>query len=312
MYRIAFFGTPKFSLPFLEELHLHKNFDLKLVVAQPDKPQGRGKKILPPPTIEFAKKHSIPHQQPSKLTGNQEVINLLRSLDLDFIVVVAYGKILKSEILEIPKLGCINVHPSRLPKYRGPSPIQYSLLNGDKDTAITIMLMNEGMDSGDILNQYEIPILPEDNYQSLETKILETGPKNLSETINLFVEGKIKPVQQDDSSATYCYLIKKEDARIVPSSESVSIVLNKIRAYSAWPISSLEIDIEHQPAILKIHKAKKSSTIISVGHIGIIENKLILGCANGSIEILEAQLPNKKTFKAKELVNFFNNKSLVI
>ena len=196
-------GTPDFAVPSLKALH-EAGYEIPLVITQPDKPAGRGKKITPPPVKVLAKNLGIPIYQPEKVKGNEELIEKLKEISPDLIVVAAYGKILPDEILNLPKFGCINIHASLLPEYRGASPIQSALLDGKEKTGVTIMLISPELDAGDIISQREVPIEKSDNAQTLHDKLAQVGAELLIETIPLYVSGELKPVPQNNSKATYC------------------------------------------------------------------------------------------------------------
>jgi len=233
MYNIVFMGTPEFAVPTLKALFNSEICSLKAIYTQEDKPVGRKQTLTSPPVKIFAEKHSIPIFQPQKLRNNLEVEAHLKSLDLDFIIVVAYGKILPKNILNIPKKGCINVHASLLEKYRGAAPIQWSIANGDNTTGLTTMLMNEGLDTGDILLQRTLDIFIDDTTETLGKNLSILGSNLLLETLNNF--DKIKPQKQDDSKASYAPIIKKEDGKIDWSKPAFEIY-NLVRAFNPWPI----------------------------------------------------------------------------
>jgi methionyl-tRNA formyltransferase len=242
--KIIFIGTPEFGAIILEGL-IKANFEPVLVITTPDKPVGRKQIITPPPVKLLAEKYEIPILQPEKL---QVISYKLQEIKPDLIIVAAYGQIIPRDILDIPKYGCLNIHPSLLPKHRGASPIQYAILNGDKKTGVTIMLMDEKMDHGPILakREWEIPnpksqitnksqiLNSKITYEELHNKLADLGAKLLIETIPKWINKEIKPTSQDDSRATYTKIIKKEDGKIdwkKPAEE----IERKIRAFDPWP-----------------------------------------------------------------------------
>jgi len=233
MYNIIFMGTPDFAVSTLEELFKSDIYSIKAVYTQEDKPVGRKQILTAPPVKVFAEQNSIPVFQPKKLRNNFEVQEHLKSLDLDFIIVVAYGKILPKNILDIPKKACINVHASLLEKYRGAAPIQWSIANGEAVTGVTTMLMNEGLDTGDILLQKTLDISVNDTTETLAKKLSMIGADLLLETLVSF--DKIEPKKQDDSKTSYAPIIKKEDGEI-DWSKSSSEIYNLFKAFSTWPI----------------------------------------------------------------------------
>ena len=209
--KIVFFGTPQFAVPSLEKLLYHPSFEVLAVVTQPDKPRGRGNKITPTPTKNIAISHNLPVWQPQRIKKDAETLTQLREIGADVFVVVAYGQILSPEILDMPPLGCVNVHGSILPKYRGAAPIQWSICNGEKQTGIATMLMDAGMDTGAMLLKATTPIGLLDNAHDLGERLAVIGADLLVETLLKLESGEVEPIAQDNSQATYAPLIKKED-----------------------------------------------------------------------------------------------------
>ena len=233
--RIIFIGTPDFSAIILEKL-CESEFKPTLVVTAPDKPVGRGQTLTPPPVKMTAQKYKIPVLQPEKIlppTKNSAGGEILNSKP-DLIIVAAYGQILPKEILDIPKRGSLNVHPSLLPKYRGASPIQYAILNGEKKTGVTIILMDEKMDRGPILNQRALEIEKDETATTLYQKLANLGASLLMETIPKWMQGMIKSHPQDDSQATYTTILTREDGRI-NWKKTAQDLEREIRAFDYWP-----------------------------------------------------------------------------
>ena len=228
--KIIFFGTPQFAVPTLEKLLRHSNFEIVAVVTQPDKPRGRGNKFTPSAVKSVALAHSLPVMQPQRIKKDEEILNQLKEIDADVFVVIAYGQILSQEILDMPKLACINVHGSILPEYRGAAPIQWCLHNGESLTGITTMLMDAGMDTGAMLLKATTQIELLDNSQDLAEKLASTGADLLVETLVKLQNKEIKPISQDGSRATYAPLIKKEDYRLNWSQSAIQLH-NKIRGF---------------------------------------------------------------------------------
>jgi methionyl-tRNA formyltransferase len=223
----AFFGGEPLAVPALKKLY-GSGFVPALIISNPDKPQGRNLEITPPPTAVWAKNHNIPLIQPEKLK-KEEIRN-----DFDFFIVVSYGKLIPKEILEIPALGTINIHPSLLPLYRGPSPIVSSISNGDKETGVTIIKIDEEVDHGPILAQEKITLSGNELIQDVEKSLAELGGELLVKIIPEFVAGKLKIKQQDHSLATFTKKLKKEDGLIDLTDDPVKNY-NKFRAYAGWP-----------------------------------------------------------------------------
>lgn len=230
--RLVFMGTPDFAVPSLKAL-IGSRDDVVAVVTQPDRPKGRGRTLTPPPVKELAEKHKIEVIQPPR-AKEEGFIQRLKELNPDLIVVIAYGHILPKSILDIPSLGCINVHASLLPKYRGASPINWAIIEGEVETGVTTMLMDEGLDTGDILLTEKIEIDKDDNYEKLRKKLSCLGAEVLLKTIESMEKGDLKPVPQIDSNASYASLLKKEDGLINWNSEAERIN-NIIRGLNPWP-----------------------------------------------------------------------------
>ncbi|QYX30787.1 methionyl-tRNA formyltransferase [Sphaerospermopsis torques-reginae] len=226
--KVVFFGTPQFAVPTLEKLLHHPNFQVLAVVTQPDKRRERGSKLTPSPVKTLANAHNLPVWQPERVKKDAETLNQLQKLDANAFVVVAYGQILSKKILNMPKFGCINVHGSILPQYRGAAPIQWCIYNGEKDTGITTMLMDAGMDTGDMLLKASIPIGLLDNAQILAEQLAVIGADLLVETLLKLERQEITPIPQDNSLATYASLIQKDDYNLDWSKSAIELH-NQIR-----------------------------------------------------------------------------------
>lgn len=230
--RVVFMGTPEFAVASLDIL-LKERIDIVAVVTQPDRPVGRKRIITPPPVKKLAIEHNIPVYQPAKVR-DEEFIKKLLSLEPDLIVVVAFGQILSRQVLDIPKIGCINVHASLLPKYRGAAPVQWAIINGEKVTGVTTMWMDEGLDTGDIFLQESIEI--KDDWTALElfSELSILGGKLLIDTLKHIKSGNIIRIAQDDTQATYAPMLKKEIGKI-DWSKSANEICNLIRGTYPWP-----------------------------------------------------------------------------
>lgn len=301
MIKIAFLGTSKFCLPFLENLINDSQINVSAIVSQPDKPVGRKQELTKPPVAQMATDNNIALYQPEKISSDVNTISELKKLDLDFIVIIAYGQIISEEVIDLAKFGAINVHPSKLPKYRGPSPIQETLKNGDSETAISIMLIDEKMDHGPILAQQEVAISETDDYFSLEEKILSKGPRLLNDTIKKFFIKEIQPVEQNHDQATYCKLIKKEEGLIDPQKETAAEIYNKFRAFKAWPGIHLRAEINSKEESVKLLDIKPLEENLSAE--AVIEDETIkIQTLSGSIAIHELQIAGKRPQKSSDLV----------
>ena len=228
--KVIFFGTPQFAVPTLEQLLSHSDFEVLAVVTQPDKVRGRGKKITPSPVKSVAVSHDLPVWQPTRIKKDEATLNQLKEIGADAFVVIAYGQILSQEILDIPKIACVNVHGSILPEYRGAAPIQWCLHNGEQETGITTMLMDAGMDTGAMLLKATTPIGLLDNSQDLAERLASMGADLLVETLIKLQKQEIQPTAQNNSQATYAPLIKKEDYSLDWSKSAIELH-NKIRGF---------------------------------------------------------------------------------
>jgi len=290
-------GTPEFAVPSLKAL-IESEDDAVAVVAQPDKPKGRGRKLTPPPTKVLAGEYNIPVLQPERIK-TQEFLEELKKLNPDLICVTAYGKILPKDLLELPPYGCINVHASLLPKYRGAAPINWVLVRGEKETGITTMLMNEEMDMGDMLLKREIQIQDEDDAGSLSEKLSHMGGELLLETIGQLKEGKLNPVKQDESQATYAPMLKKSDGEINWGVSALEI-RNLIRGMNPWPGSFTKLDSKS----LKIFSSRVVNFQGKPGEVlESVSGTLIVACGKGAIEILELQLEGGKRLDTKSFLS---------
>jgi methionyl-tRNA formyltransferase len=228
--KIIFFGTPKFAVPTLQKLLANPHFEVLAIVTQPDKRRGRGNQMMPSEVKKIALEYDLPVWQPKSIKKNKDTLNKLKQAEADVFVVVAYGQILSPEILEMPRLGCINVHGSILPQYRGPAPIQWSIYHGDPETGITTMLMDQGMDTGDMLLTVKTPINLLTNAHQLAEILADQGADLLIETLLKLEKQELNPIPQDHQQATYASLIQKSDYSL-DLSRSAFELHNQIRAF---------------------------------------------------------------------------------
>jgi methionyl-tRNA formyltransferase len=280
---IIFFGTPEFAIPSLKAL-IEAGEEISLVVTQPDRIKGRGHKLTPPPVKIMALQHGIEVIQPLSLS-DKGLVEKLSSLKPEFIIVVAYGRILPPSILNIPSSGCINLHASLLPKYRGAAPVQWAIIKGEESTGVTTMLMDEGLDSGPVFLQREVEINKDDNAESLSKRLSEIGASLLIETIRGIRKGVLKPRPQE-GEPTYAPPLKKEDGNIDWNKEAIEIS-NLIRGTYPWPGAYCSIAGER----VRIEKARPVSA--SQSRPGIIEKvtkeELLVGTGHGLLSIIEIQ-----------------------
>lgn len=319
--KIVFFGTPQFAVPTLEKLLNHPDFQVLAVVTQPDKRRERGNKLTPSPIKILANAHHIPVWQPERVKKNAETLTQLQQLDADVFVVVAYGQILSKKILKMPKLGCINVHGSILPQYRGAAPIQWCLYNGEQETGITTMLMDAGMDTGDMLLKATTPIALLDNAQILADQLAVMGADLLVETLLKLERQEITPIPQDDSLATYASLIQKEDHNLNWSKTAIELhnqirgfYPNCITTFRNQPLkitATVPLDsayIQELPTRLseKIHKIPDLSTVMAQpGEVVNISKGLgaIVQTGEGCLWLREVQLTGKRPQSGWDFVN---------
>ena len=297
--RIIFAGTPDFAARHLDAL-LSSGHQVVGVFTQPDRPAGRGKKLMPSPVKVLAEEHSLPIFQPASLRP-QENQQLVADLNADVMVVVAYGLILPKSVLDMPRLGCINVHGSLLPRWRGAAPIQRSLWAGDADTGVTIMQMDVGLDTGDMLYKLSCPITDEDTSATLYDKLAELGPKGLIDTLQQLADNRVQPEVQDEALVTYAEKLSKEEARLDWSLPAAQLE-RCIRAFNPWPMSWLEID--GQP--VKVWQASVIAGPVNAAPGTIIEaNKqgIQVATVEGILNLESLQPAGKKAMSAQDLLN---------
>jgi methionyl-tRNA formyltransferase len=290
-------GTPEFAVPCLEAL-VQAGYAVVMAITQPDKPVGRKRVMTAPPVKQAAIAHDIPVYQPAKLRNNAEAAETLANTQADLFVVVAYGKILPQNVLDIPVHGCINVHASLLPKYRGSAPIQWSIVKGEKLTGVTTMVLDAGMDTGDMLLKKEIAIALDDTAVSLSDKLSSAGAKLLLETLPGYLSGDIQPQAQDESQATAIPLLKKEDGEM-DWSQTATELYNQVRGFHPWPGTFTYF----QGKTLKILRARLGVDELphqgNPGQIVEIGRDFIrMRCGEGVLELLEVQLAGSKAMDA--------------
>lgn len=294
--RIAFLGTPEFALPSLDMLR--KSGHTLAVFTQPDRPVGRHATLTPPPTKAYALEHGIPVYQFEKIRL-PEGVAALKLFAPDLMVTAAFGQILSAENLAIPKYGCINVHGSLLPKYRGAAPIQWAIINGETQTGITTMMTDIGMDTGDILLVDRIAIDPDETAGELFSRMAALGADTLSKTITALEAGTLVRIPQDESQATKCPMLKKEHGKLDFSQSAVS-VHNRVRGTNPWPGAYALLGEEP----LKIHRTRRSDLPIGSEPVGILKGNaksgLFVRCADGWLEIVELQAIGGKRLSAKD------------
>lgn len=305
---IAFMGTPEFAVPSLEKLI--EKYGVKAVITQPDKPKGRGNKMTISPVKEVALKHNIEVLQPIKIRNDEEVKDRLKSLDLDFIVVVAFGQILKQDVLDIPKYGCINLHGSLLPKYRGAAPIQWAVLNGDKVSGNTTMMLDAGIDTGDMLLTDKVEIGEDMTSGELFDLLKDRGADLLIETIEKVYNGEITPIKQNDEESSYASMLNKEMANI-DWNKSANEIHNLIRGLCPWPIAYTTYDDQKMKifssSVLNEKSNKAPGEIIKAD-----KNGIYVSTGDKVILIKKIQFPNGKPLEVSQYLNGHDIKSGII
>jgi methionyl-tRNA formyltransferase len=298
--KLVYCGTPQFAVPPLERLAA-AGFELQLVVTQPDRPQGRGMELTAPPVKQCALRLGLPVLQPEKIRKNEEFQARLRELRPDAIIVVGYGRIIPPWMLELPPYGNINVHASLLPKYRGAAPIQWALARGEKATGVTTMLLNEGLDTGDILLQRELPVTEEDTAVTLAPRLAGIGAELLVETLRGLEQNKITPAPQDGSQATLAPILTKEDG-LVDFNRTAREISNRLRGFQPWPGAYTQFRgknlklIGVKPAGMREGKA--------LGALSVENEILYAACGGGTaLEITALQPEGKKAMSAREFIN---------
>lgn len=295
--RTIFMGTPDFAVPGLQSLLASADFELIAVYTQPDKSVGRKHVLTAPPVKKTALEANIPVFQPEKIKTALETISALKP---DLIVVIAYGKIIPQSILDIPKYGCVNVHASLLPKYRGASCLQAPIKNGDDKTGVTIMKMDAGLDTGPILKQLEIALTGKEDLEEMHDKLSQLGAKNLPSTLLDYCDNKITPQAQDESKTSYVGLISKEDGRLDPKNNAEELE-RQVRAYTPWPGTYLVLDNGEKLKVIKAEVTKESNSQ-SIGSFYIEDAKLYLKCGQNSLHILKLQRENRNALSASDFL----------
>ncbi len=273
MARIVFMGTPDFAVPVLEQLVRHH--EVAAVVTQPDRPAGRNRQLQPPPVKIVAQHLGVPVLQPERVR-RPEAVEALRALAPELFVVAAFGQILPQAVLDIPTRGAINVHASLLPRWRGAAPIQAAIRAGDRETGITIMLMDAGLDTGPILSQRALPIAPDETGQSLHDKLSKLGATLLIATLPSYLDGSITPQPQDDSRSTYAPMIRKEEGHI-DWRQSATAIERLVRAFNPWP-GAYALWNGHQ---LKFHSGAVGPGEVAPGLVVEHEGRIAVGTGSG-------------------------------
>jgi len=313
---LVFCGTPSFAVPTLEKL-VEAGHSVPLVVTQPDRPRGRGMEVVVSPVKDAATRLGIAVLQPASIKNNSEFRDQLAALAPDAIVVVGYGRIIPQWMIDLPRLGNLNLHASLLPKYRGAAPIQWAIANGESVTGVTTMRIDAGLDTGDTLMQREIAIRLEDTAETLGPKLASVGADLMVETLRGLENGQVRPTPQDHSQATLAPILKKEDGRM-DFARSANDLFNRLRGFQPWPgaftiFKGKTLQVRHaQP----VHHAVK----LTPGQVAVEGTRLFVGCGEGcgknededtdtALELVEIQLEGKRRMTAQEFINGYRPKS---
>lgn len=291
--RVLFMGTPDFAVPSLQIL-IDQGYEICGVFTQPDKPKGRGQKLQPPPVKELALRYGLPVYQPATLRDEAVQKEIVR-MEPDFIIVVAYGKMLPLQVLNAPRMGCVNVHGSLLPKYRGAAPIQWAVLNGDRQTGVTTMFMAEGMDSGDILLRAETEIGPEETAGELFDRLKDLGAELLAETLKRLERGELTGIPQEENAVTFAPMLKKEMS-VIDWTQPAQRVHDQIRGLNPWPGAAAVLNGKR----LKLLGSRVLECSGKPGTAVSQEGELVAFCGEGAVKITELQTDKGKKMGGKE------------
>lgn len=294
MLKVVFMGSPDFSLPSLRALA--EKYDVVGVVTQPDRASGRGRELKAPPVKTLALELGIPVIQPEKLR-QPEAMEQLRAWNPDIIIVAAFGQILRKDVLELPRYGCINVHASLLPRWRGAAPINAAILHGDAETGVTIMQMDVGLDTGPMLSKRSIPLTRQDTAGSVFDRLSTLGADLLVETLPDYLSGKLTPSPQPEEGVTYAPMLKKEEGRL-DFTHPAEELERRVRAFNPWPGVFMDFD----GTLLKVHRARVRAGDVAVGQRLIDQDQPAIGAGGGLLILEEVQPAGKKAMSGKSFL----------
>src|SRR6266550_3061183 len=301
---LVFCGTPRFAVPTLEKL-VEAGFQIELVVTQPDKPRGRGMEMSPSPVKQRALKLGLEVVQPDKIKNNEAFRSKVFSVKPDAIIVVGYGRLITSWMIELPPMGNINLHASLLPKYRGAAPIQWAIASGETVTGVTTMKIDSGLDTGDILLQKDIPIEPTDTAETLAPRMATIGAGLMSDTLHGLRAGTVHPTRQDQSKASLAPILKKEDGEI-DFYRSAEEICNRLRGFQPWPGAYTSFRSKN----LQVWDAKPLQRVLNEAELVLESDRLIVGCGKGTaLEPLVVQPEGKKRMAARDFVHGYRPES---
>lgn len=305
--KVVFMGTPDFAAPALESI-IKAGHEVILTVTQPDRPKGRSKELMPCPVKEMALKYNIPVFQPEKIK-QPDAVTELSKYKADIFVVAAFGQILSQEILDMPRLGCVNIHASLLPKYRGAAPIQWAVIDGEKETGVTIMKMEAGLDTGDILIQEKLLLDKKETGASLFDRLSELGSSLIVKALPMLEKGELVPVKQDEALSTYAKMLTKETGA-VDFSKDATVIERLVRGLNSWPSAYTHLNGKTlkiwDSEVVSINDAKSLSADYDLAAPGTViytdKNSLIVKCGNDSLKLLSVQLEGKKRMDISEFL----------
>jgi methionyl-tRNA formyltransferase len=301
---VVFCGTPDFSTPTLELLHQHPHINIVGVITMPDRPAGRGQELKSPPVAEYAKTHKLPLYQVENINREDDILKELEANKIDFILVLAFAQFLGTRILNIPRLGCFNIHTSILPKYRGAAPIQYALLNGDTSTGVSIQKMVKQMDAGDLVHFHQMAIAPTETGGQLYTRLKFQAALSTNTLIENILTNRLNFTPQDPSGVSFAPTLKKEDGFLNFKDSDLSKLQNQIRALDPWPGTYCFLGTQR----LKIFEIEAVAKKLSPGATAIEHDQLLVGANGCTIRLKKIQLEGKKICSDTELLNGLKNK----
>ncbi len=298
-FRVAFCGTPDFSVPTLDLLSHHPHIELVKVISMPDRPAGRGMELKSPEVISFSKENKIPFFQTENINKEPAMLHELKSLNLDFVVVLAFAQFLGSEMLSLGKMGCFNIHTSILPKYRGAAPIQYALMNGDTETGVSIQKMVKKMDAGDLVHFHTVKISHTETGGQLYTRLKFQAALAMNDLIQKMLTSELTYTPQDESQVSFAPTLKKEDGHLLFKEKTTAQILNLIRALDPWPGTYCFLNGKR----LKVLGAEKYHGKMAPGKSENDLGSLVVGCLDGALRLSLVQLEGKKPCSDRELLN---------
>lgn len=304
--RVVYMGTPDFAVGALEAL-IASHHEVVGVFTQPDRQSGRGKKLRPPPVKVVAEQADVPVFQPQSFKTD-EAYEQLAGLEPEVVVVAAYGQILPQRVLDIPRLGCVNIHASLLPKYRGAAPINWAIVHGEETTGVTLMQMEAGLDTGPILSVHEVPIPADMNAQQLHDQLAELGAEVIVGGLDRLASGELEPTPQDDERSSYAPMLSREDGHIDWGESSVDIA-NKIRGFDPWPGTFAFHGRHGDKSRIKFHRAHPVDADGEPGEVleaDAAAGKLVIACGEGAIDVAELQAPGRRAMSARDFLNGYD------